>query len=303
MINLKKPRKNYRKDQNRRRCHQFLNRILLGLRVIAAAVAIAAVTGFFILIHEVLTQSNYFAADQVTVEGAQRLTNEQVARQARVRIGDNILSVNLSLVRKRLLAHAWIAEAEVSREIPSRIIIRIKEHSALAVVDFGKKFLINHQGRIFKAWDPADRIILPVISGLDPSDLKIYRQPESSEAANTPVHSAPFHAVMQVLKLGQQQGSILPNRLVRQIMVDRQIGLTIYAFDRLKAIELGYSDYIDKYQMLAKLFSYLKLQQGMFDFDRIDLNNLHRIVVNPIAPASWKSKTRNPKQSQKNVNF
>jgi len=282
LFKRKKPRKNYRKGQKAKRSHQFLGRIMLGFKVMAAVVALAAVTGFFILIHELVTQCDYFAAAKVTIEGTRRLTHEQVARQARIRKGDNILSVNLSLVRKRLLAHPWIAEAEVSREIPSRLIIRVKEHSALAVVDLGQKFLINQQGRIFKAWDPADRINLPVISGLDLSDLTVYGQLEPSDSGQTPVDSAPFRAVMQVLELGQQQGSILPNRLVRQIIVDRQIGLTVYAFDRLKAINLGYSDYIGKYHMLVKLFSYLKRQRSIFDFDRIDLNNLQRIVVNPI---------------------
>ena len=109
---------------------------MLGFKLMAAVVAFAAVTGFFILIHEIVTQCDYFAAEKVTIEGTQRLTHEQVARQARVRTGDNILSVNLSLARKRLLAHPWIADAEVSREIPSRLIIRVKEHTVLAVVDF-----------------------------------------------------------------------------------------------------------------------------------------------------------------------
>ena len=112
-----------------------------------------------------------------------------------------------------------------------------------------------------------------------------WNQPHPGQAS---VDSSPFRAVMQVLELGQQQGSILPNHLIRQISVDRQIGLTIYAFDRLKAISLGYSDYMAKYHMLAKLFSYLKRQRSIFDFDRIDLNNLQRIVVNPIKMESPK---------------
>ena len=282
MSERKKSRKNYRKGQKPKPWFRLLGRIMLGFKLMAAVVAFAAVTGFFILIHEIVTQCDYFAAEKVTIEGTQRLTHEQVARQARVRTGDNILAVNLSLVRKRLRAHPWIAEAEVSREIPSRLIIRVKEHTALAVVDFGQKFLINHQGRIFKAWDPAEQHDLPVISGLALSDLKVYGRLESPHPAQVALDSAPFSAVMQVLELGKQQGSILPNHLIRQISVDRQIGLTIHAFDRLKAISLGYSDYIAKYHMLAKLFSHLKRQRSIFDFDRIDLNNLQRIVVNPI---------------------
>jgi cell division protein FtsQ len=292
LLKHKKPRKNFRKGQKSNRWIRLLGRIVLGFKVMAAVVTFAAVTGFFILIHELVTQCDYFAAEKITIEGTQRLTHEQVARQARIRNGDNILSVNLSLVRRRLLAHPWIAEAEVSREIPSRLIIRVKEHTALAVVDFGQKFLIDHQGRIFKAWNPADPHDLPVISGLDLSDLKIYGRLEPSYPDQTSIESAPFRAVMQVLELGKQQGSILPNHLIRQISVDRQIGLTIYAFDRLKAISLGYSDYIGKYHMLAKLFSYLKRQRSIFDFDRIDLNNMKRIVVNPIKNEFFAQKTK-----------
>jgi len=282
LFTRKKPRKNYRKGQKPQGWFRLPARIMRGFKVMAAVVVFAAVTAFFILIHEIVTQCDYFAAEKITIEGTRRLTHEQVARQARVQTGDNILAVNLSLVRRRLLAHPWIAEAEVSREIPSRLIIRVEEHAALAVVDFGQKFLINHQGRIFKAWDPAEAQNLPVISGLDLSDLTVYGRLEPSDPGRTPVESAPFRAVMQVLSLGKEQGSILPNHLIRQISVDRQIGLTIYAFDGLKAISLGYSDYIGKYHMLAKLFSYLKRQRNIFDFDRIDLNNLQRIVINPI---------------------
>ena len=287
MARRKKPCKNYRKGQKPKAWRHLLDRLATGFKVLAAVATFAGMTVFFILMHDIVTQSEYFAADTIGIEGTRRLTDEQVARQARVRTGDNILSVNLSLVRRRLLAHPWIAEAEVSREIPSRLNIRIKEHTALAVVDFGVKFLINDQGRIFDTWNPTDQPGLPVIKGLDLSDLEVYGRLESSNSEDSLPDSTPFRAVMQVLELGRQQGSILPNHLIRQISVDRQIGLTIHAFDRLKAIRLGYSDYIRKYDMLAELFSYLNRQRGLLDIDRIDLNNLQRIVVNPIRTESF----------------
>ena len=282
MFLRKNVRKNFRKSEKAARRNKFLGGILLSFKVMAAVVALAVVTGFFILVYDLATQCDYFAARRMSIEGTRRLTPEQVARQARVRIGDNILAVNLALVRKRLLAHPWIAEAEVRREIPSRLIIRVKEHDALALVNIGQKFLINHQGQIFKAWEPSDPGNLPVISGLDVSDLTVYGRKQSSEKNRAPALSAPFKAVMQVLQMGLQQGSILPNRLVRQIKVDRQIGLTLYAFSGIKAINLGYSDYPGKYHMLANLFSYLKRQSNILDFDRIDLNNLERVVVHPL---------------------
>ena len=245
--------------------------------------AVAAVSAFFILVHDILTQCDYFKISRLTIEGAQRLSEKEIAQQARVGKGVNILAVNLSLVRKRLLAHPWIAEAGVSREIPSGLSIRIKEHTPLAVVDVGQKFLINHSGKIFKAWDASDPADLPVVGGLNVLDLPpVYGQTDPSEGEIARERTAPFKAVMKVLRLGRQQGSILPNRSIRQIRVDRQIGLTLYAFDRIKTINLGYDDYDGKYHMLANLFSYLKHQQSVSDFDRIDLNNLNRVVVTPL---------------------
>jgi cell division protein FtsQ len=127
---------------------------------------------------------------------------------------------------------------------------------------------------------------LPLISGLNASDLTVFGRPDRSDDITTSEHPMPFQAVMEVLRLGKHKGSVLPNRTIKRIKVDRQIGLTVYAFDRIRAIHLGYSDYRGKYNVLSSLFSYLKLQESMSDFDRIDLNNLQRIVVNPVKLAS-----------------
>jgi cell division protein FtsQ len=283
MFGRRKPRKNQRKGKKTEREFKFLGRILLGFKLIVAVAAVVTVSTFFILIHDILTQCDYFKISRLTIEGAQRLSEKEIAQQARVGKGVNILAVNLSLVRKRLLAHPWIAEAGVSREIPSGLTIRIKEHTPLAVVDVGQRFLINHSGKIFKTWDASDPVDLPVVNGLNVLDLPpVYGQTEPSEGEFARGRTAPFKAVMKVLRLGRQQGSILPNRSIRQIQVDRQIGLTLYAFDRVKTINLGYDDYDGKYHMLAKLFSYLKRQRSGSDFDRIDLNNLNRVVVNSL---------------------
>ena len=283
MFENKKSRKNQRKSKKTKREFKFLGRILLGFKLMALVAAVAAISVFFILVHDILTQCDYFKISRLTIEGAQRLSKKEIARQARIGAGVNILAVNLSLVRKRLLAHPWIAEAGVSREIPSGLSIRIKEHTPLAVVDVGQKFLINQSGEIFKAWDASDPVELPVVNGLNVLDLPpVYGQIDPSESEYPRGRTAPFEAVMKVLGLGRQQGSILPNRAIRQIRVDRQIGLTLYAFDRIKTINLGYDDYDGKYHMLGKLFSYLKRQRSGPDFDRIDLNNLNRVVVNSL---------------------
>jgi cell division protein FtsQ len=175
------------------------------------------------------------------------------------------------MARKRLLAHSWITEAEVSRDLPSGINIKIKEHKPLAVLDLGRKFLINTSGEIFKEMAASDPDQLPIISGLEFSDINTCGKPRSM----------PFNAVMNVLELGQKCKSVLPCELIKKIQVDREMGLTIYAFDRIKAIKIGYNDYPNKYDRLKNILVHLKEKLGFSHLESIDLNNLNRIVVHP----------------------
>ena len=146
---------------------------MIGFYVFAGLTALIATSCFFILIHDVITQCDYFKAESLKIEGMQRLTTKQIIRQARVRKGMNVLAVNLTAVRKRLIAHPWIAAAEVRREIPSGLAIRIKEHVPLAIVNLDRKYLINEQGQIFKEWTASDPDMLPLISGMQSADFSV----------------------------------------------------------------------------------------------------------------------------------
>lgn len=291
MFKRRKPRRNVRKGKKVKRRFRFFSRFLICFKIITGFGLLLATSTGFIFIHDIITQCDYFKARSIIIEGEQRLTEQQIAELAHVKEKMNLFAVNLTVVRKRLLSHPWIAEATVIREIPSRLIIRIKEHVPLAIVDLGRKFLINEKGEIFKIWTVADPANLPLVCGLEMSDLATYHGNEhgatgdSSEtethSENSQNHYSPLDAVMHVLRLGKQSGSILPNRLIKYILVDREIGLTLHALARVKTISLGYHNYADKYAMLRHIIAYLKQTPNVSAFEHIDLNNLNRVVVSP----------------------
>jgi hypothetical protein len=64
--------------------------------------------------------------------------------------------------------------------------------------------------------------------------------------------------------------------------VDREIGITLVAFRQIKTIVLGYDNYPHKLNMLNNILSHERRRRSFPDFDRIDLNNVNRIVVNPV---------------------
>jgi hypothetical protein len=68
--------------------------------------------------------------------------------------------------------------------------------------------------------------------------------------------------------------------------VDREIGITVYAFDKTMAIKLGFEDYASKYGRLQNVLGYLRTRSDNSDLSSIDLINLDRIVINPVRTES-----------------
>ena len=273
-------RRNFYKNSTAKQRAKIMEYFKVSLKISAGIAALLLVSFIFIFGYDFLTQTDYFKAESFSVTGIDKLTKEQVLKQARLDKGVNILSVNLSEVRKRLTAHLWIAEAEVSRELPSKIHIRIKEQKALAVIDLERKFLINTTGEIFKEVSATDPDNLPIVSGLEFSDINVLEE----------TRSLPFDAVMQVLKLGQNPNGFLPNTLIKRIHVDREIGLTIhapaFASGMISTIKIGYHNYPGKYAGLKTVLAYIKKRNELSRLVSIDLNNLDRIVVLPVSNES-----------------
>lgn len=268
----KRFRKNHYKKQSILRRFNIMRGIAFGGKMLlgmALVISLSAIYGFS---YGLVIQCDYFKAKNIQIAGMKRLSEKEILKQASLYPEINILSVNLGASRKRLLAHPDIEYADIIRKLPDVLAIQIREHEPLAIVDLGRRFLIDVNGKIYKEWTESDPKDLPEISGLTFSDLGF-----GEEGAEKP-----FTAVMQVLQIGKNPISILPNTTIKKICVDREIGITLYAHDHRKAIKLGYGDYPDKYKRLEKVTRFLKNQFQTVDFEWIDLMNAGRIVVNPI---------------------
>ena len=286
MLGRKHSQTNHYRQPAKRKNKQPSDFMHMLFKAAAALGVLCIISTGFVLVYDFITQCDYFKAKSMTITGNHSFSEKQILSLADLKKGVNIYSINLSLIQKRLLAHPWIEEADISRELPSGIKIRIKQHKAVAIADLGRRFLINDKGEIFKELSAEDPGVLPVINGLRYSDISItpkLRSVGSSKnnmALNMKERSNPFDAVLDVLRLGQRAESVIPNKLIRKIMVDREIGITIYAFNKIKEIKLGYENYTDKYDLLKKVLLYIKNLNNFQDPVSIDLNNFNRVVVN-----------------------
>lgn len=235
----------------------------------AAGFCLAGVV--FIFGYDALTQCDYFRAEAVTVTGERRLSEQAILNAAELECGDNILAVNLSRVRKRLVAEPWIKNAAVQREFPSGVLIRINEHKPLAVLDVGRCFLIDHSGNIFKEALPAEMNGLPIIAGIDYADWK---SPESPE---TKIYTA----VMAMLAALEKNAELFGSQGVHEISVDPEMGLTLLTSAPVASVHMGYGAYAKKLQRLGRVFARIETDPDLPEIQSLDAHNPNRMIATP----------------------
>ncbi len=256
------------------------DRAVFAAKGFLGALGLVATSLAFIFAYDFFTQTPQFQVRQIVVTGMQRLSRLQVIEIAGLGRQANILSVNLAATRKRLLADPWVAEATVSREIPSGLRMHIREEVPLALLDMGSGdgFLINPAGEVFKRWDGSDSGALPRVQGLGHADLPVSGMP-ASEA---------FGAVMALFRLAGEKNSPLPLSGIRRIQMDREIGATVYTGENNRAVKLGFGRYREKCQALGRLMSRLGRDNRLSRYSAIDLFDVNRIVITlaSVDPAS-----------------
>lgn len=256
----------------------LIHRLAVVLKLGGLMAVLLALSAVFMLAYAAVTQSDYFRTETIVVEGLSRLSRQTVIARAGLEPGDNLLAINLHLVRKRLLSHPWIAQAQVSREIPETLSISIKEHQPLAVVDMGRRFLLNTQGRIFKELGDEEFSRLPVIKGIHYTDISL------GEDDLSPV----MQSVMQVLDLVGSPESVFGATRIGCLEYDHELGITLISREHRRAYRLGFEPFKTKFSRLAELVPRLNKDRQWRRYKAVDVNNPDRIVVQL-------GSTRNPK--------
>lgn len=273
---MKPTRKNRFKNEKTVRRASLRKRMALSIKAVAVSVALVTVSAGFILVHDAFVQSPQFRAHDIVVRGNRRLSQTQVLGTAGIDPQTNILSLNLMTARKRLLADPWIADATVSRTIPSGITISIREEQPLAFLEMadGQRFLLNVGGRVFKRAAGTDGDKLPWIQGLSLGDLPVAGKSDT----------AVFLAVMTLLNLAREKDSPLAFADMHRVLMDREIGATVYTGTDSRAIKLGFGHYREKCSALRYLMARMKRDSRLAHCQVIDLFDVNRIVITP-APA------------------
>jgi len=261
----KKPLKS--KRRNRRHREPLIKRGIRALarfaKVAAVLVAVPALAYGGWLAYREITTSERLAIEKIEIAGTRRVSDDDIYDLAGIEQGDNILSFRESTVAENIKRNPWVEDVNISRSLPSKVIIEVTEREPLALVKLDTMYVMDSSGVVFKKFSGSDVLDLPVITGLTMDGLK----------ESTGELEAGLLELIRTLK--GREGFNLAK--VSEIHADRVFGLSVYTLDEGVRLDVGLSGFAPK---LASYEKILKTRGGSLNgIEAMDLNNYREVVV------------------------
>jgi len=140
-------------------------------RILRAVAGIALVVGLASGVaygaRRYVRSSHRFAVTEIVTAGGKRRSAEEIASIAGVAKGQNVFALDLDRARARLVADPWIESAELTRQLPSTVTIRVVEREAAGLLATSDgTYLVNAEGAVIKRVESSDPVDFHVVTGL-----------------------------------------------------------------------------------------------------------------------------------------
>jgi cell division protein FtsQ len=218
------------------------------LRTVVPLAILAALTPRAI---DAARHHDYFAVREVTLQHRGHLAPEMLREAIAIAPGTSVWDVDGDAVIARVQALPWVRTVHVRRQLPDRIVVRVREHrpAAIVAVDGGELYYVAANGRIFAAVGSTDGRDLPYVTGIGRDDLDGRRG----------FGPRAVHRALGLLRLVARDARHFG--AVSEVHVDANTGLTLHPMEPAVPIVLGWGGYQEK---LARVQKVLPLWHGRY---------------------------------------
>lgn len=231
--------------------------------------------------YRLLVNSDIFRLTEVSVIGNRSLQDQKIIEITGLVQGTNLLGFDVKVAEVQAEQLNWIDGIDIQIAWPSRVVVRVREHQPLALVNLegnrgGQLHYIDHDGAVFAPVNPGQDIDFPVITG----PLSEFGLEGDQVAAGT----LPAEA-LRFLLFAARGNAILPVQSVSEVHVDPDRGLVVYLVDRAFPIYMGDDRIRTKYYRLVKILERLYRKKKIEEVKEIRMDYTeNKVLVAKISP-------------------
>ncbi|MHB8771691.1 MAG: cell division protein FtsQ/DivIB [Syntrophales bacterium] len=233
-------------------------------QVILLMGAIVVVTTALLTGYDWVLRSPHLAVRETIVRGCKELTEKEILTLAAVRPAANILTVNPDAIARRIRINPWIREVFIGREFPDRLVIVVRERTAVALLQReGGLHIVDSDGTPFKKLETGDEANLPVLTGF---------------VTGGRTNDALVKIAIALLTYLAGPNGIPAIGAVSEVHGNETFGLSLFT-DTGLCLQLGFDGYEGKFQRLLPVMADLDRKNLKVGFLLIDLSDPAKINV------------------------
>lgn len=116
--------------------------------------------------YEAAVKERYFDVTEVRIEGVSSAPESEIKALIGQVEGKNTLTLDMKEIGERLLTHPWVDNVDMRRELPSALVIIIREKTPMFIGMFGgQQWLIDGKGTLIEKVDRPDQVFIPFLTG------------------------------------------------------------------------------------------------------------------------------------------
>jgi cell division protein FtsQ len=197
-----------------------------------------------------LLTTPHLAVRSIEVDGAARVSAEEIVATAAIPLGTNMLRIDPAAVRARLENLPRIRRAEIVREFPNRVTILVEERRPFTLVHAGRLHWMDEEARVLGEEREAVSSSVPIISGLSEEELTSMRSAPGPKA----------QAAMGLVRALMRSGSSLLAE-ISEIDMSRREGPVLYTLDGIE-VRLGTEHWEERLARLEGVLAQLATQES-----------------------------------------
>ena len=230
------------------------------LAIIKWLIILGMITGLIIF----FITSPVFNIEEITVEGNEKISKEEIVYLSEIQIGENIYQYSKTSIKEKIKTNPYIEEVQVYRLLPDKIEIEVKERKASFLLQLeGTYAYINNQGYILEI--NKENIYLPIITGFSTESENIIEGKQLNEED--------LKKLQTVLAIMEAASSNQIAELITKIDIANANDYTLYLETESKTVYLGDASNINTRMLYLK--GLLQREKGVAGevFINGDLNN------------------------------
>jgi len=197
--------------------------------------------------------SSYFAITKTSVQGNKYLSDNQVIELSQIKEGMNIFSLKTTEITNNIKTNCWIEDVQLIRELPTQVIIKVKERTPLVTIPIDQRFINLDKHGVILSNDVSCQDNLPLITG-----LKI-------NSRLSPGHVIESKELLYVLNALNMLDTASLAR-ISEVNLQERDNLIIYMLDGMEIRLGGFKDLVKKINLLIPILQDSQVKNSSIEY-------------------------------------